>query len=272
MAAHRFERTGASCGRDLDDAARVELLGVGFDYLTTRQCVDAVAAYVDGGAPRVLWTPNVAVLVESRTDGSLRTAWESADMVTVDGMGLYYGSRLLGKPAPEAVSGSVLFFELLALARDRGLSVFFLGAEDDVVRAAGAWAQATYHPLRVAGVHHGYFGPARAADVAESIRRSAPDILLVGMSSPLKERFVSAYRDEMGVPVTLGVGGMFDIAAGRRRLAPAVVRVLCLEWLWRLAQEPRRLWRRYAVTNTVFLGLLMRELARSRRRRACHES
>ena len=209
-----------------------------------------------------MWTPNVAVLVESRQDESLRTAWESADLVTVDGMAIYYSSHLLGTPVPEAVSASLLFFELLALARDKGLSVFLLGAEDEVVRAASAWAAATYRPLRIAGVHHGYFEPDRAGEVAELIRRSAPDILLVGMSSPLKERFVQAHRDAMGVPVTLGVGGMFDIAAGRCRLAPKLVRKMCLEWLWRLAQEPRRLWRRYAVTNTVFLGLLLREIAR----------
>ena len=229
-----------------------------------RECVSVIEAFVGEAVPRVVMTANVSTLIAARRDESLRAAWMSADLVTVDGMALYYSSLLLGTPVPQAVSGSLLFFEVLALARDRGLRVFFLGAEPAAVLAASEWAAATYAPLSVAGIHHGDFDPARGDEVAELIRRSGADILFVGMSSPLKERFIDTHRLAMGVPVSIGVGGMFDIAAGRRRLAPKVVRTLCLEWLWRLAQEPRRLWRRYAVTNTAFLGLLLREILRVR--------
>jgi N-acetylglucosaminyldiphosphoundecaprenol N-acetyl-beta-D-mannosaminyltransferase len=245
-------------------APRVELLGALFDQVTMRECVSAIEEFVREKVPRVVMTANVSTLIAARRDESLRAAWTSADLVTVDGMALYYGSLLLGTPVRQAVSGSLLFFEVLALARDRGLRVFFLGADMAAVRAASEWATATYAPLSVAGIHHGYFEPARSFEVAEMIRRSGADILLVGMSSPLKECFIHTYRLTMGVPVSIGVGGMFDIAAGRYRLAPNIVRTLCLEWLWRLAQEPRRLWRRYAVTNTVFLGHLLREIVRVR--------
>ena len=212
----------------------------------------------------MVFTPNVAMLVAWRRSASLQRIYLDTDLLTVDGMALWYASRLLRTPVRESLSGSLLFSDVMSMARAKGYGVFLLGARDDALGAAHRQLAAAYHPVRIVGAHHGYFSMEQGREIADLIRAAQPHILLLGMSSPLKEQFAWSFRHYMNVPLVLGVGGMFDIAAGYRRAAPAWVRVACLEWLWRMAQEPRRLWRRYATTNTLFLWLLARELFRPR--------
>lgn len=243
---------------------RQELLGLNFDDLSRSEALTAIQGFIDGGGVHEVWTANVSTLVQWRSDVTLRRAYQSAALVTVDGMGLYYSAKLLGTPVQGTVSGSQLFYEVLDLAQTNGYTVFLLGSEPEVIADVAAGVASMYPRLEIVGTHHGFFGPEGAERVAAAIGAAGPDILLLGMSSPLKERFAVEHGSRMAVPLTLGVGGMFDIAAGRRSLAPRWVTVMCLEWLWRLVQEPRRLAIRYATTNTIFIGLLTRELARRR--------
>ena len=239
------------------------LFGLSFDNVDLRQALGRIDEYIRSGRPHMVFSANVFCLFLWRHHPVIQWAYRETDLLTVDGMALFYASRLLGTPIRESVSGSALFFELLALADARGYRVFLLGAEPAVVAEAGQRLTRSYPSLQLVGVHDGYFQPGDEPEVVTQIRAAAPDVLLLGMSSPLKERFAWAYRDHLQVPVIIGVGGMLDIAAGRCRRAPVIVRTACLEWLWRLVQEPRRLCRRYAVTNTLFLGLLLRELLRT---------
>jgi N-acetylglucosaminyldiphosphoundecaprenol N-acetyl-beta-D-mannosaminyltransferase len=245
-------------------ANRLVLFGLPFENITMKGAISRIDTYVRSGSAHVVFTANVAMLMQWRRSPRLQRIYQDADMLTIDGMALIYASRLLGTPARESVSGSALFYEVMSLAREKGYRVFLLGADTDVLHAARERLEADYHPVRIVGMHHGYFGSERSAAVADLIRDAKPDILLLGMSSPLKEEFAWTYREHMQVPFTLGVGGMFDITAGRYQLAPGLVRFLCLEWLWRLMQEPRRLWRRYATTNSRFLWLLAGEIVRTR--------
>jgi N-acetylglucosaminyldiphosphoundecaprenol N-acetyl-beta-D-mannosaminyltransferase len=248
-------------------ASPLVLFGLDFDHLSMADAVSRIDAYIQSGAPRIVFTANVAMLMQWRKSSTLRWIYQDTDLLTIDGMALVYASRLLGRPAQGPVSGSALFFEVMSLARAKGYRVFLLGADGESLQAARKRLEQAYHPLRIVGMHDGYFGCDGSAAVADAVRAAQPDILLLGTSSPIKEDFAWTYRDHMNVPVTIGVGGMFDIMAGRYRLAPACVRILCLEWLWRLAQEPRRLCRRYARTNSEFLCLLAGELIGSRVRR-----
>jgi N-acetylglucosaminyldiphosphoundecaprenol N-acetyl-beta-D-mannosaminyltransferase len=243
---------------------KVALFGLSFDNLSRQQAMHRLDSYVQSGAPHMVFTPNVAMLVAWRRNASLQRIYCDTDVLTVDGMALWYASRLLGTPIKESLSGSLLFFDVMSMARAKGYSVFLLGAQDDVLEAARRQLAEAYHPVHIVGAHHGYFSSEQGQEIAELIRAAQPDILLIGMSSPLKEQFAWSFRHHMNVPLVLGVGGMFDIAAGYRRAAPDWVRAACLEWLWRTAQEPRRLWRRYATTNTLFLWLLAREMLRLR--------
>ena len=153
---------------------------------------------------------------------------------------------------------------LLGRAAARGFRVYFLGAKPEVLTRAICVLRDHYPELPIAGHRDGYYAPSEEDAVAAEIAAAKPDILFVAMSSPRKEDFLARYRDCMGVPFVMGVGGSIDVLAGLRRRAPKTMQRLGLEWLFRLVQEPRRLAMRYVTTNTQFVYLVAGELVRRR--------
>ncbi|HEY1514482.1 MAG TPA: WecB/TagA/CpsF family glycosyltransferase [Gaiellaceae bacterium] len=206
---------------------------------------------------------NAAKLVALREDAGLRRVVFDCDLVTADGQSVVWAARLLGDPLPERVAGIDLMARLVEAAEEHGYRVFFLGATPGVLARAVAKLCARHPRLHVAGARDGYFRPDEESAVRDEIRAVAPDILFVAMSSPRKEHWVAA-APELDVGFAMGVGGSLDVIAGQVRRAPRLVQRLGLEWLFRLAQEPRRLVRRYVTTNTRFLLLLTRELTHRR--------
>jgi len=200
---------------------------------------------------------NVAKLVNMRQDSELKAAVDSCDIVNIDGMGVVWGARMLGLDVPERVAGIDLFYELLALSQAQGHGVFLLGARQDVVALAARRIAERYPAINIVGFHHGYFWD-NQAEVVEKIRRSGARMLFVAISSPLKEKFIARWRDELGVSFVMGVGGTFDVVAGKVRRAPIWMQRYGLEWFYRLIQEPRRMWKRYLVTNVKFGVLIVR--------------
>jgi N-acetylglucosaminyldiphosphoundecaprenol N-acetyl-beta-D-mannosaminyltransferase len=239
-----------------------DFLGLPLDRLTMGEAIERIEGFVRSGIPRKIFCPNVALLVWSRRNADLRRIYRDCDLLPADGMAIYYASRLLGDPIPEMVSGSLLFFKLLELAAKKGYRVYFFGTTQAILETAVANLRRRYPGLQIAGYRNGFFSQSEAPRIAEEIRESRPDFLFVGMSTPLKECFVDTYQQVMQVPVSLGVGGSFDIAAGVYKFAPRWMRVLALEWLYRLIQEPRRMWKRYLTTNSVFLYLVGKALLR----------
>ena len=205
---------------------------------------------------------NVAKLVHMRQDAELKAAVDSCDIVNIDGMGVVWGARLMGIDVPERVTGIDLFHELLSLSQARGHGVFLLGATQDVVALAATKIAEMYPALNIAGVHHGYFWDDQA-EVVETVRRSGAQLLFVAVSSPLKEKFIARWRDQLGVTFVMGVGGTFDVVAGKVRRAPLWMQRMGLEWFYRLVQEPGRMWKRYLVTNVKFGVLMVRAVLAS---------
>jgi N-acetylglucosaminyldiphosphoundecaprenol N-acetyl-beta-D-mannosaminyltransferase len=153
-------------------------------------------------------------------------------------------------------------YGMLCRGNEKGYRVYCLGASEGVLTAAVGRIAVEYRHVRVVGQRHGYFTPVEEPTIVAAIAKAQPDILLVGISSPKKEAFLARWSDRLGVPVCHGVGGSFDILAGRVRRAPLAWQRLGLEWLYRVKQEPRRLWKRYLVTNSCFCGLLIAQLLR----------
>jgi N-acetylglucosaminyldiphosphoundecaprenol N-acetyl-beta-D-mannosaminyltransferase len=160
---------------------------------------------------------------------------------------------------------------LLQLCAREGFRPYFLGATGDVVRKAAAEARRRFPGLEIAGIRDGFFTPEEEANVVEEIRLSGADCLFVGMPTPRKERLLHLYRDHMSVPFTMGVGGSFDVLAGKVSRAPLLMQRLGLEWLFRVYQEPSRMWWRYLSTNTAFAGLLLQILIQRHAGRASQE-
>ena len=212
---------------------------------------------------------NAAKLVHMQQDAELRGDVLSSDVVFADGMSVVWASRLLGQPLPERVAGIDLMMGMLARASAAGYRVYCLGATPQVLDAVVRRIRGEYPGAIVAGYHHGYFDAGDEERIARDIATARPDILLIAMTSPKKERFLSKWSRHLDVPVCHGVGGSFDVFSGAVQRAPARWQRLGLEWLYRVKQEPRRLWKRYFTTNSAFIAmvagaLLRQQLARLR--------
>jgi N-acetylglucosaminyldiphosphoundecaprenol N-acetyl-beta-D-mannosaminyltransferase len=237
---------------------RAQVLGCSIDRLDMPQTLARIEALIEQRSVSQHVAINAAKIVAMRRDPELRTIIERCELVSADGQAVVWASRLLGDPLPERVAGIDLMLELLALAERRGLRVYILGARQDVLERAVQRILERHPTLVLAGARDGYFPPAAEADVAEAIRAARPDLLFVAMSSPRKELFLGRYGRMIDVPFVMGVGGAIDVVAGRTRRAPPIWQLVGLEWLYRLLQEPRRLWRRYLSTNLAFGVLLAR--------------
>ncbi len=248
---------------------RVRLLDCDFDALDMRQALDRVAEYVDSGTFHSSCGVNVDQLVKMRRDPAFRDLVSRSDLITADGTPVVWASRLLGKPLPERLPSIDLFEALLGVAAERGWGVYLLGARAEVLEEAAEVLRCGHPGLRIVGSQHGYFSDDEQRGVAAAIRDANPDLLFVAMSSPRKERFVHDNRDALErVPFVLGVGGALDIAAGHTRRAPRWMADAGVEWLYRLAQEPRRLAKRYLWDDMAFVGMVGRELLARRPRRS----
>lgn len=208
---------------------------------------------------------NASKLVAMQSDPELRRVIEECELVTADGQAVVWASRLLGRPLPCRVAGIDLMHRLFDSAEQNGFGVYILGARTEVLEEAVRRIREQHPSLRIAGYRHGYFEPSEDRAVADEIAAASPDMLFVAMSTPRKEQFIAAHRDRIGVPFVMGVGGAIDVVSGLTRRAPLWMQRAGLEWLFRLCQEPRRLMRRYLVTNTAFVMLTLRGVLGRRR-------
>jgi N-acetylglucosaminyldiphosphoundecaprenol N-acetyl-beta-D-mannosaminyltransferase len=246
---------------------RIELLGCTFDAITERDALEQVFAWRAAAERKThhIVTVNVAILMMAKDDAALASAIERADLVVVDGKPLVWSSRWLGAPVPEKVSGVDLMRSLLEEGNERGLSIYLLGTTQERLDVLEHVIKVSYPNVVVAGTRNGYFKPPDYSAVLEGISRAKADLLLVGMPAPFKEIWCEEHRAELATPAVLGVGGAFDVMAGFVPRAPRLMQEAGLEWAWRLAMEPRKLWKRYLVTNSAFLALLGKTLVLRRK-------
>jgi N-acetylglucosaminyldiphosphoundecaprenol N-acetyl-beta-D-mannosaminyltransferase len=245
---------------------RIELLGCPFDSITEDETVELVFRWKTAPERKShhIITVNVAILMMARDDTKLANAIENADLVVVDGKPLVWTSRWLGAPVAEKVSGVDLMRRLLEAGNQRGLSVFLLGTTQERLDVLERVIRAKYPNIEIAGTRNGYFKAPEYPEVTKQIRESKADLLLVGMPAPFKEIWCEEHREALATPTILGVGGAFDVMAGFVPRAPRLMQEAGLEWAWRLAMEPRKLWKRYLVTNSAFIALLGKTLAAQR--------
>lgn len=244
---------------------RIDLLGCPMDVGTMGETVGVIDEALASERFTQHVVVNVAKLVNMRKDPELDASVRECDIINIDGMGVVLGARILGHDVPERVAGVDLFHELLAMSEQKGYSVFLLGAKDEVVSETAHRVQQQYPELKLAGYHHGYFWDDEEAMV-ELIRASGAQLLFVAITSPKKENFINKWRDRLGVTFVMGVGGTFDVVAGKVQRAPVWMQRAGLEWFYRVLQEPGRMWKRYLVTNSVFAWLLLREKLRFKRK------
>ncbi|OHB67101.1 MAG: hypothetical protein A2Y76_15610 [Planctomycetes bacterium RBG_13_60_9] len=239
----------------MTDHDTVVLMGTPIRKMRMADVVAACDESIRTKRPILIGVVNVAKLVKARRDTCLRQSLDEADFTVADGVPVVWLSRFCGCALPERVAGIDIMHALLGLADRHGYRVYFLGATAEVVERVVGFVRQGYPGVSIAGWRDGYFSSEQEREVAEVIQASQADILLVGMPTPRKENFLRRWRRHMCVPVCHGVGGSFDVVAGVARRAPLWMQRCGLEWLYRVIQEPGRMWKRYLVTNSVFVWL-----------------
>ncbi|WP_405143750.1 WecB/TagA/CpsF family glycosyltransferase [Sphaerisporangium sp. NBC_01403] len=245
---------------------RRALLGLSLDALTMEQTVARCVAAVEGRENLTIGVVNAAKVVRMSEDELLRDSVTSCDLVVADGQAIVWASRFLGRPLPERVAGIDLFTSLMEEGARRSYRAYFLGARPEVIERVVAEVRARYPGLEVAGARDGYFTDEQAPEVAARIGEAKPDLLFLGMTSPKKEIFLARFAEDIRAGVIHGVGGSFDVFAGKVRRAPALWQRLGLEWFYRFLQEPLRLGPRYLSTNTRFAWMVVKEYVQGRGR------
>lgn len=235
---------------------RINLHHSNFDLIDIRRTIDLILSGIESNQFIQHGVVNVAKLVHMQTDSELRRSVNDCDIINIDGMGVVWGALFLGHKVPERVAGVDLFHALLAMSAQEGFPVYLLGATAEVVELTAKRVQGLYPGLQVAGYHHGYFWDDEETMV-RTVRESGARLLFVAITSPKKENFINRWRDQLGVNFVMGVGGTFDVVAGKVKRAPLWMQRCGLEWFFRVIQEPRRMWKRYLVTNTKFAFLLL---------------
>jgi N-acetylglucosaminyldiphosphoundecaprenol N-acetyl-beta-D-mannosaminyltransferase len=239
---------------------RAVVLDCAIDRLDMSQTLARCQAMIEQGIFAQQVSINAAKLVALHRDADLRDVVNRCGLVNADGQAVVWASRLLGDPLPERVTGIDLMHALMAMAEREGYGIYILGARSEVLEVAVQRLRETHPDLRIVGHRNGYFSEEEGPEVARAIGDSGARILFVAMSSPRKEHWLGEHGPTLNVPFVMGVGGSIDIVAGITRRAPRAWQRLGLEWLYRLRQEPRRLLRRYLVTNTRFVILVAREM------------
>ncbi len=223
------------------------IAGVPVDDLTMEEVLDRIESFVDSGSFHQIATVNADFVVQAWDDPELRYILQVADILTPDGMPLVWGARLLGVPLYGRVTGADLVPALCERGAQRGWRFYFLGAGPGVAVRAAQVLTARYPGLQIVGIASPPNLPVVEMDfsVVEQIREVRPDLLLVAFGNPKQEKWIHMHGLELGVKVAIGVGGTFDLIAGKLQRAPQWMQKGGLEWCYRLFQEPRRLWRRY---------------------------
>jgi N-acetylglucosaminyldiphosphoundecaprenol N-acetyl-beta-D-mannosaminyltransferase len=242
----------------------VSLMGCPVTKLSLNDFVDAAEEFIASRTSHYIAVVNAAKIVKMQSDRELQESVLSADLIGADGVPLVWASRLLGNSLPGRVNGTDLMDRLLERAHEKGYGIFFFGAKEEVLQAVLTKVRARYPGIKIAGSRNGYFDKSDEAAIVRQIRDSGADILFIAFGTPKKELWVKQHLSAMEVPVVHGVGGSFDVLAGVVPRAPQWMQKYGLEWLFRLLQEPGRMWRRYLVTNTLFIFLFLKEWMRSR--------
>ncbi|MCW2248709.1 N-acetylglucosaminyldiphosphoundecaprenol N-acetyl-beta-D-mannosaminyltransferase [Azospirillum fermentarium] len=248
------------------DIPRVDVLGVGVSAINLDDAVSTIRTWVAGGRRSYVCVTGVHGVMESQDDPALRDIHNRAGLVTPDGMPLVWLLKHAGHRGADRVYGPDLMAAVFAdTDTGDGPAHFLYGSTPEVLERLSRNLQARFPGCRIAGTFSPPFRPltdAEEAEVAARINASGAGIVWVGLSTPKQERWMAAHRPHLTAPVLVGVGAAFDFHAGLKRQAPRVIQRSGFEWLFRLATEPRRLWRRYATNNPRFVVRIAGQLLR----------
>lgn len=242
---------------------RINILGVEIDVLTARETVDLVENYVKTKTPLHLMGVNADKINAMQDDPLLFKIVNSCGVINADGASVVLASRFLEKALPERVAGIDLMQQLVSLSNQKGYSVYLLGAKPRTVKKTKCVLEKKYPKINIVGIHDGYFRKKEWDNIATQLKKKNPDFVFVGITSPLKEYLIEYLQSKNVNTVFMGVGGSFDVISGQLKRAPLWMQKSNLEWLFRVSQEPKRLFKRYFIGNNKFIVSVLNEKFRN---------
>ncbi len=243
----------------MNQIPRFNILGVGVHQVTLPQVLAQISVWIADRQPVYVSTCNVYTVMMSRQEPTIRQAINQANLVLPDGMPLAWLSRRQSSTKVDRITGADLMLTLSRLSGELGYTHYFSGGQPGVAAELARRLQANYPGLKVVGTWTPPLRPLfdrEEAEIIEQINRANPDIIWVGLGGPKQDIWMADHRIDLTASVLIGVGAAFDFQSGRIPRAPRWLQQLGLEWLFRLGQEPRRLWRRYLLYNLLFIILV----------------
>jgi len=244
------------------NSAFVSVTGAPVSTLTFDDQMQLIMRWAKAHVSKVVCVANVHMIMEAHWHSDFNTVLESADLVTPDGMPLVWMIKMLGAYNPSRVAGMDILLSLCKSAPEQNVSVFFLGSQEEILDRMGEKLRDEFPNLKVAGMQPLPFRPVTPEEdeeIIQCINRSGASIVFVSLGCPKQEFWMTQHKDKVQA-VMIGLGGAFPVYAGIHKRAPRLVRDCGLEWLYRLLQEPRRLWGRYSKTIPPFIYLAAKQL------------
>lgn len=240
--------------------SRVNILNTTIDNVSIAETLQIITQTIESNGQIHHVVVNAGKIVEMQKDLQLRESVNASDLINADGQAVVWASKFLRKPLKERVAGIDLMISLVELAHHKNYKIFFFGAKEDVVKKVVDTYSNHYSPKIIAGYRNGYFKKDEEQQIAKQISDSGANILFVAISSPTKENFLYENKALLNkVNFVMGVGGSFDVVAGKVKRAPMWMQKCGLEWFYRFLQEPKRMWKRYLIGNTKFILLVLKE-------------
>ena len=239
---------------------KINILNTSIHNLTMQETLQIVGHTISKEEQIHHVVVNAGKIVAMQSDLQLRQSVNESDLINADGQAVVWASRFLGKPLKERVAGIDLMVNLVEIAHQNRYKIFFFGAKAEIVKTVVEKYSNKYSSDIIAGYRNGYFKKEEEGDIAKEIAESGANILFVAISSPTKENFLYENKHLLkNVNFIMGVGGSFDVVSGKVKRAPLWMQNSGLEWFYRFAQEPKRMWKRYLVGNTKFIFLVLKE-------------
>ena len=230
---------------------KVNILGVGVDAVTMQEALARIDKFFEERKPILIATANAEMLMRATHDEELKNILNAAELVVPDGAGTVWAAHHLGYEMPERVAGYDLAQELMKKAPSKNLRIYFFGSAPGVADKAKLKAEQLYPGIKIVGTRNGYFKDADEPEIIAEIKSAKPDLLLAALGVPKQEKWLAKYKDELNVPVSIGVGGTFDVMAGVMKRAPRWMQRAKLEWLFRALLQPKRAGRLIALPKFV---------------------
>ena len=242
--------------------SRMKFMNTEIDNLTMKEALQRIDQLIQEDKNAYVVTPNVDHIVQLERGGPLTEVYKNADLILTDGKPLIWISKWYGTPIKEKISGSDLFPRLCNLAAKKGYKMYFLGAAEGVAAKAAENLEKRFPGLQVVGTYSPPFGfeknEAELGKIKRQVKEVKPHILIVGLGCPKQELFILHHKDELGVPISLGLGASLDFEAGEIKRAPKWMADHGLEWVYRIFQDPKRLAKRYLVDDRKIFSLAIK--------------